>query len=198
LKVAVISSRKDLGTVPQFLGSPGAYARLLGREIASYYLGPLLVVMPNGFGFYDGGRSVADKQRVLRGQRVGGRSAVELTATATAAVTRLKQGSTLRSKDVLRPSPILMFTRVQPGRTASLRYAIYEDGKWVAETVTVFAGERELRVVRKSFRQLVYADSQTITWTPPVPLPSGPLRFCVAARDPTGNHKTNCLAIGTE
>jgi hypothetical protein len=154
--------------------------------------------MSNGFGLYDGGRSVAAEQRVLRGLRIGGRSAVQLTAAATAAVTRLKQGSALRSKDILKPSPILTFARVHPGRPATLSYGILEDSQWVAETVTVFAGERALSVFRRQLRRLVYADSQNVTWTPPVPLPSKPLRFCVAARDPTGNHQTNCLAIGTE
>ncbi len=60
LKVAVIGSRNDLGGAPQYFGRPADYAKFLGQELAVFGpdVGknlasvPLLVVMPQGFGFY--------------------------------------------------------------------------------------------------------------------------------------------------
>jgi hypothetical protein len=50
LKVAVIASATDLGTVPQFLGRPGPYAGFLESEIKFNKAKPLLVVMQAGYG----------------------------------------------------------------------------------------------------------------------------------------------------
>ena len=50
LKVAVIASTTDLGTVPQFLGRPGPYAAFLESEIKFNKAKPLLVVMGAGYG----------------------------------------------------------------------------------------------------------------------------------------------------
>src|SRR4051794_9170510 len=50
LKVAVIASKTDLGTVPQFLGRPGPYASFLESEIKFNKAKPLLVVMEAGYG----------------------------------------------------------------------------------------------------------------------------------------------------
>ena len=46
-------------------GSPADYAQFLGIELSFWYKGPLLVVMPSGFGIYDGGRSTAAAEQVL-------------------------------------------------------------------------------------------------------------------------------------
>jgi hypothetical protein len=50
LKVAVVASQTDLGTVPQFLGRPGPYASFLESEIKFNKAKPLLVVMQAGYG----------------------------------------------------------------------------------------------------------------------------------------------------
>jgi hypothetical protein len=50
LRVAVIASPSDLGSVTALWRQPEAYARFLGEELALVYRGPLLVVMPNGYG----------------------------------------------------------------------------------------------------------------------------------------------------
>jgi hypothetical protein len=48
LRVAVIASRSDLGSVGALWRQPGAYARFLDQELSLVYRGPLLVVMPSG------------------------------------------------------------------------------------------------------------------------------------------------------
>jgi hypothetical protein len=57
VKVAVIGSVSDLGSVPQFFGRPAEYADFLGQELSSFSTHiqkrvagvPLLVAMPGGF-----------------------------------------------------------------------------------------------------------------------------------------------------
>jgi hypothetical protein len=50
LRVAVIASRTDLGSVTALWRQATAYARFLDQELSSVYAGPLLVVMPDGTG----------------------------------------------------------------------------------------------------------------------------------------------------
>ena len=59
VKVAVIATSDDLGAIPSLMNKPDDYAKFLGQELAGFYIGPLLIVMPSGWGVYDGGRSVA-------------------------------------------------------------------------------------------------------------------------------------------
>ncbi len=50
LKVAVIVTRYDLGSVPVLFGKPQTYAKFLGQEDFYYWKDELIVVMPNGYG----------------------------------------------------------------------------------------------------------------------------------------------------
>jgi hypothetical protein len=55
IRVAMINSATDLGTVTQFWGKrggPGDYAYYLWTELRNLYNGQILVVMPNGFGLW--------------------------------------------------------------------------------------------------------------------------------------------------
>ena len=65
IRVAVIQSRFDLGAVTVLDGKPRLYARFLSQELRFVYKGRLLVVMPNGYGFADDGRSVPGDQSVV-------------------------------------------------------------------------------------------------------------------------------------
>ncbi len=56
LKVALISATTDLGVVPSLFGKPSSYAQFLSAELAGVVSGPVLVVMPAGFGLAVGGR----------------------------------------------------------------------------------------------------------------------------------------------
>ena len=51
IRVAVVASSADLGSVTELWRQPQTYARFLGQELSLVYRGPLLVVMPDGFGF---------------------------------------------------------------------------------------------------------------------------------------------------
>ena len=51
IRVAIISTDYDLGSITALWRKPTIYARFLGLELSSIYRGRLLVVMPSGFGF---------------------------------------------------------------------------------------------------------------------------------------------------
>lgn len=51
IRVALIGSRFDLGTEGDAWRRPAVYAKALDADLAYYFAGPLLVAMPNGFGF---------------------------------------------------------------------------------------------------------------------------------------------------
>lgn len=87
LKVALIASPDDLGSVPQLFGKPDRYAAFLGSEITFNTRQPLLVVMPAGFGGYQAGPGAA---RALEGApRPDGSDSDALARAAIAAVPRL-------------------------------------------------------------------------------------------------------------
>jgi hypothetical protein len=50
LRVAIVGSASDLGSVTQLWRRPETYAHFLGAELALIYHGTVLVVMPNGYG----------------------------------------------------------------------------------------------------------------------------------------------------
>ena len=88
IRVAVIASRSDLGSVTELWRQPQTYARFLDQELALVYHGPLLVAMPGGFGYYDPGSPHQPPPAALAGVRIraGGPG---LAAATLAAVQRL-------------------------------------------------------------------------------------------------------------
>lgn len=52
IRVAVIASPADLGSVTALWRQPKTYSRFLGQELSPVYRGLLLVVMPNGYGVF--------------------------------------------------------------------------------------------------------------------------------------------------
>jgi heme O synthase-like polyprenyltransferase len=51
IRVALIGSSYDMGSVTSLWQKPHTYARFLGEELVFLYRQRLLIVMPNGFGF---------------------------------------------------------------------------------------------------------------------------------------------------
>ena len=98
IRVAVISSEYELGSITALWRKPRIYARFLGLELAADDRQRLLVVMPNGFGFSWPGHSVASAYALL--DKV--RAAVGEDGMAEAAQTAVGQlaaaaGVTLRA-----------------------------------------------------------------------------------------------------
>lgn len=89
VRVAVIATATDLGSISELWRMPRSYAAFLGQELSLIYRGTLLVVMPNGVGVYEVGAKPSAASRSLPpslATLVPGRS---LAPAAVTAVTRL-------------------------------------------------------------------------------------------------------------
>jgi cytochrome oxidase Cu insertion factor (SCO1/SenC/PrrC family) len=84
IRVAIIPSSLDLGAVTEFWTKPSAYARFLGIELSLLYKGPLLIVMPNGFGLNWPGHSTSSAEAALAKIKVESVGTGLLATTAAA------------------------------------------------------------------------------------------------------------------
>lgn len=84
LRVALITSSHDMGSVIALYRKPRAYAYFLGAELSFVYRQRLLVVMPNGFGFNWPGHPSAPAYAALANIRVkpGSRGLLQAARTA--------------------------------------------------------------------------------------------------------------------
>jgi hypothetical protein len=187
IKVAIIATRNDLGSVPVLFNKPQKYARFLGIELQNVFVGPLLIVMPAGFGIYDGGRSTTAEQRVLAKLRVRGSSPDTLTESATQAAQKLTTAGALRSKDILAPRAFPITDKVQPETTAMLTYWILEDSQHSKEIVSVYEGADRLALIRVPLHRAQYKKTRSVRWEVPGGLDGTNLGYCVTPTDRTGN-----------
>jgi hypothetical protein len=195
IKVAVIASPTDLGSVPTLFDKPMIYARFLGTELDSVFVGPLLIVMPTGFGIYDGGRPTAAEERVLRGLEVVGASAEALTSAATIAVKRLSTANALQSKDIRAPSVYAEVATAIPGRKAKIRYTVVDDSERSREIVRVFRGSTQVGLIKTPLRAARAQKPHTVDWLLPKRRSRTPMHYCVAAIDPAGNASQKACAL---
>ena len=197
IKVAVIGTKVDLGDVPSLFNKPQVYARFLGQELSTAFVGPLLIVMPAGFGIYDGGRSTAAERRVLKRLHVENRSPDALTQLAATAVQRLRTAKALRSKDILAPSVFPATAFAHAGQSVKLKYIVLEDSHRAREVVRIFVGNSEAKVINTGFTNATYTKTHEVTWTVPSHVTaSTAMTFCVVATDPAGNSSPSvCGAI---
>ena len=70
IRVATIATKYDLGSITELWRNPRVYVRFLGIELGLVYKQRLLVVMPNGFGFYWPRHPTAPAYRVLARVRI--------------------------------------------------------------------------------------------------------------------------------
>jgi hypothetical protein len=84
IRVALIGSSYDMGSVTSLYLKPRTYARFLGYELSIVYKKRLLIVMQNGFGFNWPHHSPAAAYQILGTIRIGPGAAGLLTAAQTA------------------------------------------------------------------------------------------------------------------
>jgi hypothetical protein len=89
IRVALIATTYDMGTVATLFEQPKQYARFLGQELFFVYKGRLLVVMPNGYAVSRGGKLVPSAQQLVGTLPAPGNSGHALATGATAAVRKL-------------------------------------------------------------------------------------------------------------
>ena len=97
IRVAVIGSSYDLGSVTSLWRQPRTYARFLGAELQFVYAKRLLIVMPNGFGMYWKGHAVDGEYAVLSKVPIG-KGASGLVDAAQEAVSKLAAASGVKVK----------------------------------------------------------------------------------------------------
>jgi hypothetical protein len=83
IKIALIGAKTDLGVLPSLFGKPESYARFLSSELNGVVAGPVLVVMPAGFGLAVEGRarSTTSLNGIPIGPGADGLGTAALTAT---------------------------------------------------------------------------------------------------------------------
>jgi hypothetical protein len=89
IRVALVSSPADLGSVGVLFGQPRNYARFLGQELRFVYAGRLLVVMPDGLGVARAGKAAPAEQAVVGRLPRPGSDGSSLVSAAITGVTRL-------------------------------------------------------------------------------------------------------------
>ena len=89
IRVALIGTQYDMGSVSVLWRKPAQYARFLGKELYFVYKGRLLVVMPNGLAVSKGGELLPSEQKAIAGIAPPGAKGDALAAAATTAVSRL-------------------------------------------------------------------------------------------------------------
>lgn len=93
IRVALIATTYDMGSVGSLFRKPRLYARFLGQELYFVYKGRLLVVMPNGYAVSRGGKLVPPAQRIVGALPAPGTDGPALATGATAAVRKLAAAS---------------------------------------------------------------------------------------------------------
>jgi hypothetical protein len=120
LRVAVIVSPADLGSVGELWRRPQAYAEFLGDELSLVYRGTLLVVMPNGLGIYREGGSLGAERGALANVPAPG-DGDRLAATALMAIERVAAaaGHPLALPSAT-PAPVTV-----PGRPETVSWVVF-------------------------------------------------------------------------
>jgi len=194
IKIALIHDQTDLGAIPSLFGHPTDYAHFLGIELGLWYVGPLLVVMPAGFGVYDGGRSTAAEEAVLRSLPVDASSPDGLARSATTMVQHLAAASVLDSADVRAPLVTAYPSSARRGRPATLRFDVFDDSGRSRAVVRVYEGGALVATLTTEMHFQIGTRHAQVTWQVAKRLRSRRLRFCVVASDPSGNRSAPACA----
>jgi hypothetical protein len=192
VKVAVIGSRNDLGSVPSLFDQPRKYARFLGAELSYFYRGALLVVMRAGFGFADNGHAVPAAETALAHVSVGDdKSTYGLTLAAARAIGQLKRAHLLRYKDTFAPRASPLPTTASPGNPLPLRYQAWDDSGRAKIDIQI-RSPRKVAVARfhVPLRPVIQGRWYSVTWVVPKSLAHRVLDYCVQATDAAGNRGT--------
>jgi hypothetical protein len=115
IRVALIGSRYDMGSVTVLYGKPKQYARFLGTELSLIYKQRLLVVMPNGLAVSRNGKATPQEQAVVDRLPPPGRSGAALASAGTKAVLRLAADAGV----VVPEPPLASAGRIAPGSSTT-------------------------------------------------------------------------------
>ncbi|HEX4679355.1 MAG TPA: hypothetical protein VH210_09185 [Gaiellaceae bacterium] len=188
VKVAVIAKPADLGSVASLFGHPQNYAEFLSLELSFIYKGPLLVVMPAGFGFVDRTHPIPKATTALAGVSIHSPGADDLTIAAAKAMNQLERAGLLHYKDTYAPQATPSPVSVIGGRRVALRYQAWDDSGRAKVEIDV-QNARNVAVARLHvpLRTVAQGAWYFVVWRAPVALSHHVLSFCVRATDRAGN-----------
>jgi hypothetical protein len=184
IKVAVIATAQDLGSIPSLFGKPAQYAHFLGLELP-FYPSRLLIVMPAGFGVWEHGRSIAPAERALQGLAAGSDSE-SLTDAATTAVQRLRAVPE-PVPDLKAPHVKALASKGVAGRQAALRYRVTDNSGRARAIVRVFGPGYQLYAALHIGYRAAKGAVQTAAWRVPARYADRTLSFCVVPYDRAAN-----------
>ena len=130
IRVALIGSAYDLGSVTALDQKPKLYARFLSEELTLIYHGRLLVVMTNGFGVARGGKALPGSQRVVDRLPPAGSGGARLVQAGIDGVRALAAAGGVRVPD----PPV---ASVKSGGSGSLVWGLLGGGLAVAVLLAV-------------------------------------------------------------
>jgi hypothetical protein len=195
VKVAVIAAPSDLGSVPSLYGHPQDYAKFLSLELSFIYKGPLLVVMPAGFGFVDRSLPVAKAAVAIAGISIQSTAAADLTLAAARAVSSLEHAHLLHYTDAYAPQAHPSSASVAGGRRVALRYQVWDDSGR-AKVAIELQNAHNAVVARLSvpLRTVAQGAWYFVVWRAPPALSHSVLAYCIQATDVAGNHSPRSCA----
>ncbi len=195
VKVAVIAGPSDLGSVSSLYGHPQDYAQFLGAELAFIYEGPLLIVMPSGFGFARVGKPVPAAAAVLARVSLDRRGADGLTLSAGRALPALEHANLLTYRDSVAPQVFPLATKVIAGRRVALRYEVWDDsGRASVDLRVENARFATIARYKLPLRNVVQGTWYQVVWRAPLKLAHTVAAVCVRATDPAGNRSRSACA----
>ena len=194
LKVAVIATQIDLGSVGSLWGHPAEYARFLGAELPRDYTGLLLIVMPAGYGTYQHNADTSAADRAVAGVKINAASSDDLVHTTTLAVRSLI-AALGQQADHTPPSVHALASKARKGRVM-LRYTVSDDSGRSSEVVHVYRkGTHPVATLMSPMEAATTGTVDFVRWQVPRKGAKG-YRFCVVATDPSLNvSKPSCAPI---
>ena len=198
IKVAVVQSEQDLGSVPSLFNRQDLYARFLGAELRLFYRERLLVVMPAGFGIYRDGQAVDREQAVLETLTIGSPDSDGLANAAATAVESLRKAiGTRAKKDRVPPAVRALATTGSKGKPATLPYTVFDASGRSRQIVRVYGPALLLfTTIVTKYGKAKPRQSARVIWRVPLTLQTTRLQFCVVAEDAAGNQsRASCAPI---
>ena len=202
IKVAVLWAKTDMGAVPSLYDKPDTYAKFLAAELGGILTGPLLIVMPSGFGLdIQHAQQKKAATKALAAVPVRAKTVDELTQTAIAAVHKLRMSLSPRSGDSRPPNVHALAMSARLGKKAKLRFRVSDNSSNARALVRVYgSGYAQYALFASLSTPLrnvgVRGSVQSVTWRVPPTLGVGKFRFCVLATDRAGNaSKTSCAKL---
>ncbi len=123
LRVALIASSADLGSVTELWRQPQSYADFLGDELSLVYKGTLLVIMPDGFGLYRTNGSLGPERAALASLR----GAVAGAGLGTAALLAVRHVAAAAGHPLSIPSDIRVPSTVS-GSSDAIAWIVFVIG----------------------------------------------------------------------